>query len=99
MVPLIGAVDRGYAAERAGLLEFQDFRIGTAENPQADARRFERRVSRPQVIFGAGELRLGLLQILGRRSFAFMKIANAVLDDFCQIVLGAQPCVLQPVPR
>jgi hypothetical protein len=42
-----------------------------------------------EVIFGRGELRLGLLQILGRCSLALMKIANAPLDDLCQIVLGA----------
>ena len=81
--------DRGHAAERAGLLEFRNFRVGTAEDPQAGASGLERRISRSQVIFGAGELRLGLLQILGRCSLALMKIANALLDDLCQIVLGA----------
>ena len=88
-VPPIGAVIVVDAAEHAGLLEFQDFLIGTAENPQPGASGLERRVGRPQVIFGAGELRLGLLQILGRCSLALMKIANALLDDLRQIVLGA----------
>jgi hypothetical protein len=60
------------------------------ENPQPDARGFERRVSRPQVIFGGRELRLGLLQILGWGGLAFMQTANASLEDLRQIVLGAR---------
>ena len=82
--------DRGHAAERTGLLELQDFLIGAAENPQPDARGFERRVGRPQVIFGSRELRLGLLHILERGGLAFVQTANAILEDLRQIVLGAR---------
>ena len=40
-------------------------------------------------MFGCGKLRLGLLQVLGRRSLAFMEVANALLGDNSQIVLRA----------
>ena len=89
-MPSIGAVIVVTRLSVPCLLEFQDFLIGTAEDPQPDAGGLERRVGRPQVILGGGELRLGLLQILGRGGLAFMKIANALLDDLRQIVLGAR---------
>ena len=98
-VPPIGAVIVVTRLSVPCLLEFRDFRIGTAENAQADASGFERRVGRPHVVFGGGELRLGLLQILERGSLAFMQIANALLDDLRQIVLGARLAFLRPVRR
>ena len=71
--------DRGDAAEHAGLLEFLDFLVRTTENPQPGASGLERRIRRPQVIFGRRKLRLGLLQILGRRGLPLMKVTNAPL--------------------
>ena len=98
-VPPIGAVIVVTRLSVPVCSSFEDFRIGTAENPQPDARGFERRVRRPQVIFGAGELRLGLLQILERGGLAFMQTANAILDGFAPDCVGSPLCVLRPVLR
>ncbi len=72
--------DRGHAAEPAGLLEFQDFLHRQRPRIRPDATRL--RTPRPpdrRSFSAAGELRLGLLQILGRRGLAFMQTANATL--------------------
>ena len=74
----------------AGLDEGAFYADGSIVFDEREARaagRFERRVGRSQVVFGAGELRLGNLQILGRGGLALMKIAHALLADLRQIVL------------
>ena len=89
-VPSIGAMIRVTRLRVPRLLECRNFRIGAAEDAQADADGFERRVGRSHVALGGGELRLGLLQFLERSSLALMEIADALLDDLRQIELGAR---------
>ena len=89
-----GAIDRrgnpGDAAESTLLLECRNFRVCAAQDAQAEAGGFERRVGRPHVALGGGELRLGLLQILERGGLALIEIAGALLNDLRQVELGAR---------
>jgi len=73
----------------------QNFRFGTAHDPQAGTGGLERRVGRSQVIFGAGKLASAACKSLDGAAFAFVEIADTASRRFVSDCTASLPFFLQ----